>query len=228
MNDKAKPELELRPENLDAQIKRVDEDRWLSSRYASIDGRRRLMTLYAFQLECVRATQMSEAMLGHIRIQWWRDALGEIARGAAPRRHDLTLEMAQLLGFAPELASLAQDYLDLFDAHIDAGSEAEKFTPMVEAGGVLARMAGRAICDAAPVYAEELSRCGRAYEAARMKTSDAESAAQAGCAAFVELPPALAPAVAHVSLARDYLAAARLSGLKRRWRIFRAVMSGRA
>ncbi|MBB34902.1 MAG: hypothetical protein CME88_01835 [Hirschia sp.] len=227
MKDKAKPELELPVENLDSMIRRVDEDRWLSSRYAGHEGRARLMVLYAFQIECVRALHMSEPMLGHIRLQWWREAIEEIASGKTPRRHDLTLEMAGLISHTPELSGLAADYLDLFDAQIDAVACGAPGDDLVQAGGVLATMAGLVLDPVAISHAAALSACGRAYEAARMKTPDAAERVEAARKVFADVPASLSPAVAHVTLAPNYLKASQLSAIGRRWRIFLAVLSGR-
>ncbi|MEL6259237.1 MAG: squalene/phytoene synthase family protein, partial [Pseudomonadota bacterium] len=105
--------------DLDARVKRVDEDRWLSSRYASLVHRRALISLYAFNYELARVrTAVSEPMLGAIRFQWWRDALEELAAGAPPRDHDvvhaivdagLPLRRLQALVDAHEIAFETKD-----------------------------------------------------------------------------------------------------------------------
>ncbi|MDH3916827.1 MAG: squalene/phytoene synthase family protein, partial [Rhodospirillales bacterium] len=59
-------------------------------------GRREgLFALYAFNLEVARTAEVvSEAMLGRIRLQWWRDALEEIHAGR-PRRHEVIEPLAR-------------------------------------------------------------------------------------------------------------------------------------
>lgn len=66
---------------LDAEVRRVDEDRWLASRFAPAPVRAGLIALYAVNHEIARtADVVREPGLGHIRLQWWRDALGDPAR----------------------------------------------------------------------------------------------------------------------------------------------------
>lgn len=75
-------------EDLDSLVRRVDEDRWLASRFAPTDVRARLVSLYAVNFEIARLGEtVREAPLGDIRLAWWRSALCEIADGGAPRAH---------------------------------------------------------------------------------------------------------------------------------------------
>ena len=69
------------------EVRRRDPDRFLFALFAPGDRREDLLALYAFNLELARAReQVSEKMLGRIRLQWWREAVGEIYSGT-PRRH---------------------------------------------------------------------------------------------------------------------------------------------
>ncbi|MEO0608614.1 MAG: squalene/phytoene synthase family protein [Pseudomonadota bacterium] len=79
---------------LDARLRRVDEERWLSSRYASDQDRHTLIILYAFYYELARVRlAVSDQTMGQIRFQWWRDALDQIAAGTV-RDHDLVQALA--------------------------------------------------------------------------------------------------------------------------------------
>jgi phytoene synthase len=70
-----------------ANLRRHDSDRYFSSLFAGAEGHRALVSLYAFNLEIARIREVvSEPMLGQIRLQWWRDAIGEIYDGS-PRKH---------------------------------------------------------------------------------------------------------------------------------------------
>ena len=70
-----------------AEVRRHDPDRFLCALFAPADRREDLVALYAFNLELARTReQVSEPMLGRIRLQWWRDAVAEIYSGT-PRRH---------------------------------------------------------------------------------------------------------------------------------------------
>lgn len=85
-------------------VRRGDADRWLSLSTVSVAARERLLPLYAFNLEVARAPWISsEPMIGQMRLQWWRDALQEIAEGARPRRHEVVSPLADVL--TPEAAA---------------------------------------------------------------------------------------------------------------------------
>ena len=75
-------------EDLDAFVRRVDVDRWLASRFASAEVRRRLIAVYAVNHEIARTPEtVREAALGDIRLAWWREAIAEVFAGDAPRAH---------------------------------------------------------------------------------------------------------------------------------------------
>lgn len=60
----------------DGVVRRVDEDRWLASRFAQARVRQSLETLYAFSYEVARTAEVvSDPGLGRIRLAWWRDAV---------------------------------------------------------------------------------------------------------------------------------------------------------
>lgn len=66
-------------ETIDALVRRVDEDRWLASRFADPVARRRLLALYAGYYEIARTPEIvTQDTLGAIRLQWWRDGIAAI------------------------------------------------------------------------------------------------------------------------------------------------------
>jgi phytoene synthase len=76
------------------EVRRHDPDRFLCAMFAPPDRREDLLALYAFNLEIARTReQVSEAMLGRIRLQWWREAVEGIFAGT-PRRHAVVLALA--------------------------------------------------------------------------------------------------------------------------------------
>jgi NADH dehydrogenase [ubiquinone] 1 alpha subcomplex assembly factor 6 len=96
-----------------AAVRRHDPDRYLCAVFAPPDRREDLLALYAFNLEIARTREaVSEAMLGRIRLQWWREAVEGIFAGA-PRRHAVVAALA---------AAVARRGLDRagLDALIDA------------------------------------------------------------------------------------------------------------
>ena len=95
MTSPASDSLTVIWERLDSRIRRVDEERWLSSRYAPGPTRRTLIVLYAFYYELARVrVSVTDPTMGQIRFQWWRDALRELAQGQQ-RQHDVVLALAE-------------------------------------------------------------------------------------------------------------------------------------
>lgn len=70
---------------LDAEVKRFDQDRWLASRFAPADARARLMALYGLNLELARIVAMpGEGAARMLRLAWWRDAAADACEGRLP------------------------------------------------------------------------------------------------------------------------------------------------
>ena len=63
-------------------MREADPDRYWASLFAPADKRPHLHALYAFNFEIARVREsVREALVGEIRLQWWRDALQGEARG---------------------------------------------------------------------------------------------------------------------------------------------------
>lgn len=57
-----------------------------------------LFPIFAFNVEVARAPWVTEEpMIAEMRLQWWRDGLGEIAAGGAVRRHEVMTPLAQVV-----------------------------------------------------------------------------------------------------------------------------------
>ena len=79
-------------------VQRGDPDRFLAAMAAPVAARRVLFPLYAFNVEVARAPWVTEeAMIAEMRLQWWRDALDEIAQGKVVRAHEVTAPLAEVL-----------------------------------------------------------------------------------------------------------------------------------
>ncbi|HKL70365.1 phytoene/squalene synthase family protein [Salibaculum sp.] len=79
-------------------VERGDPDRFLATMAAPPGARGVLFPLYAFNIEVSRAPWVTEEpMIAEMRLQWWRDALDEIAAGGPVRSHEVTLELARVL-----------------------------------------------------------------------------------------------------------------------------------
>lgn len=85
-------------DDLDHLVRRVDEDRWLASRFAPAPVRERLTAIYAVNYEVARTAEIvSEGALGDIRLEWWREALAEIRDGKPPRSHPALVTLHRTL-----------------------------------------------------------------------------------------------------------------------------------
>lgn len=95
------------------EVRRVDHDRYLATLFLPARVRDAAYALLAFNSEIARTREIvSEPLLGQIRLQWWRDALDEIAAGKV-REHPVVMALAAAMGdYAVERARL--------DAMIDA------------------------------------------------------------------------------------------------------------
>lgn len=136
-------------DDLDALIRRVDPDRWLSSRFiADVKLRADVIALYGFEHELARAPRVaSNPLLGEIRLTWWREALDEIFAGKGGRMHPTV----QALSRAVAARNLAREPLE---AMIDARYRELDPTPMTEAelldwardtGGLCAQLAAQVL-----------------------------------------------------------------------------------
>ena len=119
-----------------AQVRHGDRDRYLALLFSPATTRGGLAAVAAFNLELARAaSEISESMMGLVRLQWWREAVEEIrARGAtrrhpvvdalaaATRAHRLSTDrmLAMIAGKEEELESDGAPTQAAFDARADA------------------------------------------------------------------------------------------------------------
>ncbi|PKQ05361.1 MAG: phytoene/squalene synthase family protein [Alphaproteobacteria bacterium HGW-Alphaproteobacteria-12] len=90
------------------EVRMHDHDRFLTLLFAPAGKRPALIALYAFNLEIARiAETVSEPMMGHIRLQWWRETLEGLPRGET-RGHAAAVALHEADAFpAGALAGLA-------------------------------------------------------------------------------------------------------------------------
>ena len=86
--------------DLDDQARRLDPERWLSSRFiADPAARADAMAVYAFDYELARAPKVaSNALMGEIRLTWWREVLDEVFEGRPIRQHPTAQALAAAIG----------------------------------------------------------------------------------------------------------------------------------
>lgn len=216
------------PAEFDARLKRTDEDRWLASRYAAPDGRERLVAVYLLHQELQRTLQAREAMLGKIRLQWWRETLAQVGGDGPLRRHDLAEELARVMGGRHELVAAMQALVDRFDDILDDHLQSGGHDPgedhearHLASEGALATLAARALVDGAD--ADELARVAAVAEAALARKAGlagADARWEAARAAVRQVRAALWPAVLPHALQGMETA----TPLARRWRLFRSAL----
>ena len=212
--------------DFDARLRRTDENRWLATRYAPPGDRERLVAIYLLHQELSRALNASEAMLGKIRIQWWRETVEQISGRGALRRHDLAEELARVTRDRRDLIAPINELIDRFDDviddHLHAGGHAEGGAHEgrhFAAEASLVRLAAQALqASVSMSHLDALTRCGEAHLAVVAGMDDALDRWVTARVAAQELPTQLWPAIAH--LAVDAPKGAELSPLFKRWRIF--------
>jgi len=95
------------------QVRRYDNDRYLTALFAPFDRREALFALAAFNLEIAKIREVvTEPMLGQMRLQWWREAIDEIAAGGV-RKHEVVEPLAAA---ARHFDLPMRDLLPLIDA----------------------------------------------------------------------------------------------------------------
>ena len=67
------------------QVRAHDYDRYFATLFCPTECRLPLLALYAFNIEIatIRET-VSEPLIGHMRLQWWRDTIGAVYDGQPP------------------------------------------------------------------------------------------------------------------------------------------------
>ena len=86
-------------DGLDGLLRRVDPDRWLSSRFIADPAiRQDVLAIYAYDHELARAPRVaSNPLLGEIRLTWWREALDEMFEGRTVRGHPTAQALADVV-----------------------------------------------------------------------------------------------------------------------------------
>lgn len=226
MSDTANPASLASQKDLDDRLKRTDENRWLASRYAPEAGRELLVAIYLMNNELQRALQAREAMLGKIRVQWWRETLEQVGGAGPVRRHDLAEELARVTRrrgdlMAPMMA-LVDAYDDILDDHLHAGGHqagGEHEARHLAAEARLMRLAGLALAPgAAGVELDAMERVAEAALARKAGLDGADVRWTAAARRARAVPSVMWPAMLHL------VAGEGLSAFGTRWRMFNAAL----
>lgn len=223
------------PSDLDALVKRVDPDRWLSSRLIADAGMRAdVIALYAFDYELARAPKVaSNPLMGEIRLTWWREVLDEAFENRHVRHHPT----AEALAAAIRGRSLPRAPLE---AMIDARYRELDAEPMNLADALeWARGTGGAAAEVAALILDpkadlakaraggEAWAIGRLMGTAGMTGEGAQGALSTTLAAARGLSVAAFPAIAHATLARDRAKGRKASEFAARAKLLVASLTGR-
>ncbi len=110
------------PSHLAELIRRQDRDRFLTALFVPAERRAAVLALYAFNSEIARTREVvTEPLLGRIRLQWWREAIGEAYAAATVRAHEVVTPLTQVIR---EHALSREHFEAMIDAReLDLGEE---------------------------------------------------------------------------------------------------------
>lgn len=213
MTNPASPVSREVRKRVDDIVRRIDEERWLSSRYAPLEKRETLIALYALNFELARIrVQVTEAGLAAIRFQWWRDAL----EGGYDDKQIDTVDVirAEIANGTMRL----QDLNRLTDRHEEAYEAKDR---ALEPEAQLARMAAYIL---APSHG-----WGEGIEALAGQWAALRRGEAVGPGPVVKKAPSgIRPAIAHFRLRHSWAQVGPKPGpLAMRWKILGAVLTGR-
>lgn len=121
-------------------VRKGDPDRFLATMATPVAARRVLFPIFAFNVEVAKAPWVTqEPMIAEMRLQWWRDALAEIAKGGIVRKHEVVTPLALVLD------ALGAEILDKliqarrWDIYTDPFDGADHFSEYLDAtaGGLM-------------------------------------------------------------------------------------------
>ncbi len=114
-------------------VEKGDPDRFAATMAAPVAARKVLFPIYAFNVEVSRAPWVTkEAIIAEMRLQWWTDALEEIASGGLVRRHEVVTSLAHVLD-APAARELQKAVeARLWDVYRDPFEDQAAFSKYIE------------------------------------------------------------------------------------------------
>lgn len=117
-----------------ALVEKADPDRFRATMAAPVAARPVLFALYAFNVEVSRAPWVTqEPMIAEMRLQWWRDALEEIATGGTVRKHEVVDALADVLDAEGAVLLDGLVAARRWDVYKDAFEDAAHFDSYIDA-----------------------------------------------------------------------------------------------
>lgn len=230
-------------DDLDALVRRVDPDRWLSSRFiADAQARADVIALYAYDHELARAPRVaSNPLLGEIRLTWWREVLDQVYGAQSVRRHPTAQALADVVARRAIPREILESMIDaryrLLDPEPLNADEAKILA--VETAGQCASAAilildrehwktsSPGVSLAALWGLARLWGSGRVGEGARAELLEEIGLGLAEARRAPAVPVAAFPAVAHAALTPAAARQAEVGLLGKQARILWAVLRGR-
>jgi phytoene synthase len=233
-------------EDLEDAVRRSDPDRWLASRFiADLARRADVVALYAFDHVLARVPhQVTEPLMGEIRLTWWSETLDEIYGSGPVRAHPAALALADAvrrrnLARAPLDALVEARFGDLAGEPF-VNAEAAVIWADQTAGALMqsavqalggppnfhaAKLAGRAYGLAILAHRRAIGGHTRLPERLELRPLVVDALAQAR-PGLKTLPLEAFPAIAYAALARRYAAGGRPTALEKQLRLVWAVAVG--
>lgn len=150
-----------------------ERDRYLTALLAPARHREALIAIAAFAGEVARIpAYVNEPMMGHIRLQWWRDTIDNQQAGVKSG-HPVADALAEVVKSYGLQRGLLTGYVDAQEIGLASDPPADDSalaTHLAKTEGALFELAARVLAgaDVAPRFSAAISLAGRAYGIARL------------------------------------------------------------
>ncbi|HYM18985.1 MAG TPA: phytoene/squalene synthase family protein [Micropepsaceae bacterium] len=129
-------------------VRKTDYDRYLAAMFAPAAVHPHLFALYAFNYEVAKiAESVREPIAGHIRLQWWREAVAEAYAGRA-RAHPVVVSLKELIAAHRPPQALFEQLIEARESDLEETPFADMAALMTYAdatSGHLMRLAARVL-----------------------------------------------------------------------------------
>jgi NADH dehydrogenase [ubiquinone] 1 alpha subcomplex assembly factor 6 len=115
-------------------VRREDRDRFLTAMFVPADRRDDVLALYAFNIELARIRDnVSETLIGRMKLQWWRDVVAGICAGqGAPLGNPVTQALNQAITRHKLLQELLERMISTREREMDTDDTGFAFASAVE------------------------------------------------------------------------------------------------
>lgn len=96
-------------------LRQKNDEAYLACRLAAPSQQAQLMAVFVFFYDLYEASEASEAMVGKIKLAWWRERIEEIIAGTTPRPHPALLALGHDFSHYAEILLV----IDSFEKFLD-------------------------------------------------------------------------------------------------------------